>query len=481
MAIRQRDITLGILLFFSLTTLSDGLPFPNPEEIPHYEIALDVDFAGGTFSGVERIKFVNATGEKLDEVFFRLYPNASALYGDGLLSVEEVLVEGDVVETSTSMGETILMVALPSPLEDAETISLELRFNGRPAVWGSPGGTSSHVGYGIYAASGRTMTLASFYPILAVYDEEGWNIDPVYEIGDPVFSTIATYSVSVTTEPGLAILTSGRLMNQELNGERCSYQFAGEGMRDFIITLGEGYTQCIEHVGAVALRTSFFPEHAQAGQIAMTHAKAAITLYEQLFGPFAYNELDLVEVPLERTAGVEYPGLILIAEGYSDNPHDRFFDIIVSHEAAHQWFYAVVGNDVIEEPWLDEAFATFASLLFLEETCGVKVARTTIADWQASYRSTCARHPELSVTSPLYRFPDSATYNAFVYYGGALFLDEVRRTIGDTAFFAALSAYYHDLAFQVACAFDLLWHLEEACACDLSEVFSSYLNPQEKN
>jgi len=481
MKIRQRDITLGILFFFSLTALSNGLPLPNPEEIPHYEIVLDVDFAGGTFSGVERIEFVNTTGEKLDEVFFRLYPNASAIYGDGLLSVEEVLVEGDVVETSTSMGETILMVALPSPLEDRGTISLELRFNGRPAVWGSPGGTSSHVGYGIYAASARTMTLASFYPILAVYDEEGWNIDPVYEIGDPVFSTIATYSVSVTTEPGLTILTSGRLTDQELNEEQCSYRFAGDGMRDFIITLGKGYTQRIEHVGAAVLRTSFFPEHAQAGQIAMAHAKAAITLYEELFGPFAYNELDLVEVPLERAAGVEYPGLILIAEGYSDNPYDRFFDIIVSHETAHQWFYAVVGNDVIEEPWLDEAFATFASLLFLEETCGVKVTRMTIADWQASYRSACACHPEISVTSPLYRFPDSATYNAFVYYGGALFLDEVRRTIGDTAFFAALSAYYHDLAFQVAHAFDLLTHLEEACACDLSEVFSSYLNPQEKN
>lgn len=481
MKIRQQGITLGILLFFSLTALSDGLPLLNPEEIPHYDIALDVDFAGGTFSGIERIEFVNTTGEKLDEVFFRLYPNASAIYGDGLLSVEEVLVNGDVVATSTSIGETILMVALPSPLEDRGAISLELWFNGRPAVWSSLEGTSSHVGYGIYATSARTMTLASFYPILAVYDEEGWNIDPVYEIGDPVFSTIATYAVSVTTEPGLTILTSGRLTDQGLNGERCSYQFAGDGMRDFIITLGKGYVQRIEHIGAVALRTSFFPEHAQAGQIAMARAKAAITLYAQLFGPFAYNELDLVEVPLERAAGVEYPGLILISEGYSNNPYDRFFDIIVSHETAHQWFYAVVGNDVIEEPWLDEAFATFASLLFLKETCGVKVARMTIADWQASYRSACTCHPEISVTSPLYRFPDSATYNAFVYYGGALFLDEVRRTIGDTAFFTALSAYYHDLAFQVACASDLLTHLEAACACDLSEVFSSYLNPQEKN
>ena len=34
-----------------------------------------------------------------------------------------------------------------------------------------------------------------------------------------------------------------------------------------------------------------------------------------------------------------------------------------SHEVAHEWFYGLVGNDQGRDPWLDEAFATYAEAL----------------------------------------------------------------------------------------------------------------------
>lgn len=472
--LRRDLLVLCLLLLNYLSAFASELP-ALPREVPCYDIVLEVDFGGRRFSGVERIEYVNTTGIELEEVFLRLYPNASAIYGTGLLSVEETLLNGEPVEVESFVDGTVLMVPLSFPLSEGESIALELSFNGRPSEWLAPSNPSPQVGYGIYASSKRAMSLASFYPILAVYDEEGWNIDPISEIGDPVFSAVASYTVSVTTDPGLSVLSSGRLVDQEVKGDRCTYRFIGEGVRDFIIVLGEGYVQRSEHAGEVVLRTSFFPKHAHAGQIAMVRARAALALYERLFGPYAYDELDLVEVPLARAAGVEYPGLILIAESYCENPADRFFDIIVSHEVAHQWWYAAVGSDVIEEPWLDESLATYSSALFIEETYGTEAARAVFADWAASHRSVRDSHPGLSVASPLYLFPDSGTYRAFIYSGGAVFLNEIRRTIGDAAFFDALAAYYHNRAFRFAHSSDLLTHFEEACACDLSEIFSYYL------
>ena len=32
---------------------------------------------------------------------------------------------------------------------------------------------------------------------------------------------------------------------------------------------------------------------------------------------------------------------------------------LLLHEIVHQWFYSLVGNDQIDDPWLDEAFATY--------------------------------------------------------------------------------------------------------------------------
>jgi len=474
MPLRQSILVLLALLLEHIAVLGNGFPLP-PGEVPHYDIALEVDFAAGAFRGTQTIGYLNTTGERLEEIFLRLYPNAPAIYGNGFLNVEEVRVDGETIETKTFVGDTVLWAPLPSSLDQGEGIFLELRFDGRTATWEEE--SSSSVGYGIYAASPRTMTLATFYPILAVYDEEGWNIDPIAEIGDAVSSDVATYTVEVTVDPDLTLLTSGRRVDQWDEGNRSVYRFVGEGIRDFIIVLGREYLQSTDFVDDVLLRTSFFPEHAQAGEVAMARVKAAIDLYQQRFGPSAFDELDLVEVPLARAAGVEYPGLILIAESYSGSPSNRFFDIIIAHEVAHQWWYAVVGNDVIEEPWLDEALATYSSALFLEEAVGIAVAREVATEWQAAYRSVNARYPELSVASPVYRFPDSATYSAFVYSGGAVFLDAVREAIGDAAFFDALAGYYSDHAFQIAHSADLLTHFEQACGCTLSDIFSQYLEP----
>ena len=33
------------------------------------------------------------------------------------------------------------------------------------------------------------------------------------------------------------------------------------------------------------------------------------------------------------------------------------------HEVAHEWFYGMVGDDQFRDPWLDEAFATYAEAL----------------------------------------------------------------------------------------------------------------------
>ena len=57
-------------------------------------------------------------------------------------------------------------------------------------------------GYGIFNLTDDVLSLAGWYPILAVYDDEGWNIDPVSSIGDSVYSDIAYYTVEVIVPGG---------------------------------------------------------------------------------------------------------------------------------------------------------------------------------------------------------------------------------------------------------------------------------------
>ena len=51
------------------------------------------------------------------------------------------------------------------------------------------------------------------------------------------------------------------------------------------------------------------------------------------------------------TAAEEYASSILLGGDDVD---------LVVHEVAHMWFYGMVGNSQFRDPWLDEAFASFA-------------------------------------------------------------------------------------------------------------------------
>ncbi|MCX6100898.1 MAG: M1 family aminopeptidase, partial [Candidatus Bipolaricaulota bacterium] len=191
----------------------------------------------------------------------------------------------------------------------------------------------------------------------------------------------------------------------------------------------------------------------------------AVGIYSALFGALPYACVDIVEAPLQRAAGVEFSGLFLVSGANAANPQDPFFDVIVSHEMAHQWFYAAVGNDPTEEPWLDEALATYASNVFLSVAVSAAAAQGERAAWAAVYDRAQQVRPDLRVTSPVYEFPDSGTYSAFVYSGGAFELDALRREIGDDAFFAGLADYYVSHTAGIARGADLSASFRHACEC----------------
>ena len=469
-----------VLLFLMLLApfLSSGQGIPSSwGSLTHYTINLKIDFTAGAFHGKETVSYANTSSRELGAIYFRLYPNSPYLYGPGTLHVDRVRAQ-DVALTATPTGdETILPIYLPSPLPPQSRTTIALSFTGDLSRW-HDNLPSSSSDYGIYAANKHTLTMASFYPILAAYNPgAGWDLKPVGPIGDPVTSDIADYDVIVTVPIGITVIASGKQVGKmRINGE-VRYHFAGKAMRDFMLVAGDNFTIHTASIPGTTLAAYFSPRDRRAAAIALAHGTRALTIYDALFGPCAYSLINLVEVPLAYAAGMEYPGLILIGAHYSLAPDAQFFAIIVSHELAHQWWYAAVGNNVSTEPWLDEALATYSSVIYLEKTAGSAAARAVLRGFRDDYQRARAAHPELSVASSTDQFPDDATYSAIVYSGGACFLNEVRTTIGDDAFFAALSAYYRRFAFRRATGDDLLGAFERACRCDLGKIYSEYLQP----
>ncbi len=431
---------------------------------PSYRMSLDIDPAEATFRGDLSVRYENQTLEAQTEVFFRLYGNAGAIYGSAAVEVLSVSVDGGNVETSVFADDTIVFVPLPDPLAPGASVEISLRFAGAAARTGSSG-FASETEYGLLTRTADTLTLTAFYPLLAPITDEGWAIDPVAPLGDAIFADAADYEVTVLVPSGVTVIPSPDTAEEAPDGRRlCS--FVRRGFRDFTLIVVDGERVPLSATASgVEIHAWFAPQHAEAASIALERSLAAVDLYSALFGPLPYPIVDVVETPLQRVAGVECSGLFLVSSWYAADPRNPFFDVIISHEMAHQWFFAAVGNDPAEEPWLDEALATFSSNVFLSAVVSEAAAEAERAGWRASYERAASARPELHITSPVYDFPDPGTYSAFVYSGGAFELDALRLALGDDVFFRGLADYYQSHLLSVADGADLLAHFRTACSC----------------
>ncbi|MFQ5794844.1 MAG: M1 family metallopeptidase [Candidatus Bipolaricaulia bacterium] len=443
-------------------------------DLPRYWIEMTIDLEARVrpnFTGRERILFTNHEKLSLKDLYLRLYPNGGAGYGNGRLTVTEIRLDGQPVRFQLEIDGTAVRVPLPEPLAPGEELMLEAVFTGRVANALRGEG----IGYGVYSQLNGLLTLANGYPILAVLDDDGWNLDPVGGPGDAVYSDVGLYEVSITVPETAQVAASGIEMEASQNGNgTVTHRYVSGPMRDFFIAVGDRLSVLSEQVGDTVVNAYFLPEDASGGSRVLEIGVAALELFNRRFGLYPYKELDIVELPVRRSLGVEYPGIVLIAKPLYQNPDNFTLQMFVSHEVAHQWWYGVLGNDVIEEPWLDEALATYTSVVYLEEVFGARAAQDTFRFFSQRYQDIRARGIQEPITAPAPEFARGG-YTPVVYYGGALFYRAIREQIGDAAFDEGLRTYYQQFKYRIATSTDLLKIFEQISGQELDPLYEQWL------
>jgi tartrate-resistant acid phosphatase type 5 len=442
------------------------------EGLTHYDLSLAINFEEGTYQGSAVIDYRNDEGLPLDEVYFRLLPNGGRSYGDGELLVHEARLNGEAVQTSLSLDDSVLRIGFPALLEHGQCARFEFEFTGMAARDFTGGG------YGIHTRTGSTLTLSGWYPHIAVHDQNGWSLHPVSAIGDSVFSDMALYSVEVTVDQEVIIAATGVEANRSLEAGYYRYHFISGPMRDFFLSMSPDYEVLSQEVAGTLVNSYFLRGKQEKGLEALEYGVNSLEAFHTIFGRYPYKELDLVEAPLVYAGGVEFPGIVLLTSRMYEPGLSGSFEILVAHEVAHQWWYNLVGNDVFEHPWLDEALTTYSSALYFETVHGRTAYDRMIEGFQSTYENIVSTGQDEPVASPLYYFEDGVRegrYGPVVYRKGALFFHHLRHKIGDEAFINSLRDYYDQFRYEIAYPEDLLGIFQENSEPDLVNFFEDWL------
>ncbi|MGH4024398.1 MAG: aminopeptidase N, partial [Pseudonocardiaceae bacterium] len=223
-------------------------------------------------------------------------------------------------------------------------------------------------------------------------------------------------------------------------------------------------------------------EHMDAERL-FTETKQGFGFYHRAFGVrYPFEKYDQIFVPEFNAGAMENAGCVTFLEDYVFRSrvtrylYERRAETVL-HEMAHMWFGDLVTMRWWDDLWLNESFATWASVFSQAEATEYTGAWTTFATVEKSW---AYRQDQLPSTHPIAcDIPDvqavEVNFDGITYAKGASVLRQLVAYVGLEEFLAGLRLYFDRHAWGNATLADLLAALEEASGRDLSDWSAQWL------
>ena len=291
----------------------------------------------------------------------------------------------------------------------------------------------------------------------------------------------ATFDVTVTAPPHWQVISNGATVSND--GGVHTFATTPK-MSTYLVALIAGpyarwddvYTDEHGEIPLGLFCRSSLAEYMDAERL-FTETKQGFGFYHRNFGvPYAFGKYDQLFVPEFNAGAMENAGAVTFLEDYvfrskvTRYSYERRAETVL-HEMAHMWFGDLVTMTWWDDLWLNESFATFASVLCQAEATEYDQAWTTFANVEKSW---AYRQDQLPSTHPVAAdIPDlhavEVNFDGITYAKGASVLKQLVAYVGLEHFLAGLRDYFAAHAFDNATFDDLLGALEKASGRDLSD------------
>jgi hypothetical protein len=415
---------------------------------------------------------------------FRVFPNLPAL--DAGFRLSYVVVDGEAV--APVLDRSILTLA---PSRSAERVRVEMAFSYTVPVTDVATNPLAALGgdaldpaeIGLLGRHEGGLSLGHWFP---VWLPPGTASEPEPDgFGDIGNFPAATFAARIEVPAPWQVFTGGTTTDRRDGGGRVTYLEEGVGLRDLSVYAGIDVTTTEVDVDGVTVRVVGRPGHAEVVPEVAEESAAALSVLAGAFGPYPWSELDVLDVPLgSGVGGMEWPGVVWIetatfgggipglgalegldgllggdsglAELFGGGALGSLRESIVAHEVAHQWWHALVGNDSIAAPVVDEPLAQFSACHYFRVTVPDEGDELCAFHTEGQYQMLRSLgEPDAPANQATDQFSSSLQYGAVVYGKAPGLYEELRQLVGDEALLSALRAYVESHRFAVATPEDL--------------------------
>ena len=234
--------------------------------------------------------------------------------------------------------------------------------------------------------------LTQWFPKPAVYDKKGWNVYSYLDLGE-FYYEFGNYDVTINVPTNGIVAATGKLINSPaiaLHAERIalsdsdtaridalqyeegtvSFRYIATSVHDFAwfaspnFRINEASARLSKQAipAYVYYTKSSEPEWKGAAE---KIARAAV-FADSLVGTYPHPKIAAVSAPIGVGGGMEYP-MITVIGAIGD---EKELDLVLAHEAFHNWFQGMAASNERLYPWMDEGMTSWLEGRYMKRYYG---------------------------------------------------------------------------------------------------------------
>ena len=425
-----------------------------------YTMDIDVDAKKYQFKGKQKLIYTNNSPDELKDVFYHLQFNAFQPGSDMDIRLQHVpdpdskmainkgtkespefesriatlepneigyqkiiSLQQNGAPVSYEIFGTIMKVTLNKPLSPGQKTTFDMEFEGQVPVHIRRAGRNNK--------DGVALSMAQWYPKLAEYDVEGWQVNDY--IAREFYGVWGDFDVTIHIDKDYTIGGSGYLQNpQEVGhgyedpnkklklpkGDKLSWHFVAPKVHDFTWAADPDYIH-EKVMGENDVELHFFykndkPEVVENWKKLPEKTQAILAYFNKHIGEYPYKQYSVIQ---GGDGGMEYAMSTLIT---GQRKFGSLFGV-TAHEMAHTWFQFLLATNESLHPWMDEGFTTYISTLASNKILKGGSSKPNANDYRG-YFYAVDNYIEEPLTTHSDRFNTNAAFGIASYTKGLIFL-----------------------------------------------------------